>query len=170
MVFLEANLNECRMHGGVRRRQGRQIRHHTDVRHDGIEFVGGYNLMNNVFHLLHIGLGDFKTGTCGGFDIDHELPRIRARKEGEANEGIQSEAYDEDSEKSYDHHLRAIQNLLDPAIIGGKHPFKADVEPNMESRRPRLGRCVPFRMMDNPPENSRAVERHNRYSDEVRGE
>ena len=75
----------------------------------------------------------------GALTLMTNCPASVRGKNDRPTSGIEREAQDEDSEKPNDDLLWAIQNLLDPAIVEGQHLFEAGVEPDVESRSPRLG-------------------------------
>src|ERR1700722_1184929 len=138
VIFLEAHLNECGVHSGVRSEQRRQIGHNADIRNHCIEILGFYNLAHDLFNLLYVVVGDFDASARRSLHVDDELAGIGAREKRNSDEWNEKEAEQEYSSKNYQGFPRAVESLVYISLVNIQHFFKLSVEAGVESCAPGL--------------------------------
>ena len=92
VVFLQSHLNKRGVHSGVRREQGGKIGRQANIGNDGFQFLRRDNLVHDVFHALHVIVGQLNPRARRRLHVDDELSGVGARKKGNAHEGIQQKA------------------------------------------------------------------------------
>ena len=95
VILLEADLDERRVHRRVSRVDRGKIRRGADVRNDHPQILRRNHLADQALHFGDFIFSDGQARSAGRFDIDHELPGIRARKERKPEQWKKQQAHAE---------------------------------------------------------------------------
>ena len=132
VIFLQADLHEGGVHGRIGSVNGREIRSRADVGNDHAEILGRYDFSHQVLNLGHLVLGHGEARPVGRLQIDDELPGVRARKEGETEQGNHRQASGEGYGESGQRHHGPAQHHRDQAVVESEKTFEPVVEPDVE--------------------------------------
>ena len=133
MVFFQAHLDKCSIHGRVAGVDGGEVGRNPDIGDDHAQVVGADHLVNIVLDARDVLIGDLKPGTARRLDVDHELARIGARKVRCPHEGKNSRQHQDDAPGNPRHgSSRPDQSASHPTLVEIQELLEALIEPAKE--------------------------------------
>ncbi len=163
---MQADLDESRVLGGIRRVDGGQVRRHSDVGDNHLQVMFADDLADVVLHPGDVPVGHLQAGAGRRLHVDDKLAGVGAREEGQAQQRDQRQAHHKAAHDENHGGNGALQRFGNGFIVLGQHAVVVMIETGNEPSKQRLGfqvPAVPVHRLDEP----RAEQRHNRHRHQV---
>ena len=137
MVLRQGHLDRGGVGSGVGGIDGSEIGNHAKIGNDQFQVSGPDDLADDVFNLGHQLFGDLDARSRGRLQVDDELAGVAAGKEGDAEQGKDKQAQEEDSHDRADHQPGSEQGSVHVGLIPVQHLMEFLIEGRVEAGAPR---------------------------------